>query len=226
MNVIDKKPNYKEVYSFIKERFSKTQLFSYGPFDETFYSMRVYETAKTILKLMNRSHKKQQILVACILHDIGKYNLKTSKLVTHNEMKYDSKNEWDKHPKLGVPIAKKLLSELGHSEEFIEQVCYLVEHHDARKGSLKNKPIELQILQDADLVADIGLAGFIRPFLYGTRFKRGVIHTIEFINSQKNHFNMARLNLKESKIIAKERLSQQKELFKQTSVLIKSDLLD
>ena len=166
MNSIDKNPDYKKIYKFVKDKFDRTTHFKHGPFDETYFTLRVYESAKEIISKLNKDINKEQVLVACILHDIGKIKLKASKMVSsHSPLKTFSE-EWHKHPKLSVPIAKKFLKQIRHSDEFIEKVCYLIENHDLRGDKLQKKSLELKIIQDADLIADIGFAGFIRPFLY------------------------------------------------------------
>src|SRR4030042_821637 len=166
MNSIDKKPNYKKIYKFVKDKFDKTTHFKHGPFDETYYTLRVYESAKEIIEHLNKSVKKEQVLVACILHDIGKIKLKPSKMFSRHDVLENASEEWRKHAKLGVPIAKNFLKQIGHSDEFIKEVCYLIENHDLRGEKLQVRSLELQMIQDADLIADIGFAGFIRPFLY------------------------------------------------------------
>jgi putative nucleotidyltransferase with HDIG domain len=225
MNSVDCKPDYKKIYSFIKKRFERTTHFKHGPYDETFYSLRVYESAKEIIKKLNKKVKKEPLLVAAILHDIGKTKLKSSKIFQRKPfLKKDSK-EWDKHAKLGVPIAKKFLKQIGHSEDFIQEVCYLIENHDLRGNALKKKSIELKILQDADLIADIGIAGFIRPFLYSGKFNSvSIINSIRFINKE-DRIKGEKLNLNESKQIARKKMKFQKELIREISKEIKSDLL-
>ncbi|MBU0457387.1 MAG: HD domain-containing protein [Nanoarchaeota archaeon] len=175
MNNTDNNPNYKKIYQIVKDEFLKTELFFSGPFDETYYSLRVHEMVKEIIEQIKDNCKVQQILVAAILHDIGKIKLDVSRLFDSNKKLDTAQDEWNKHPKLGVPIAKEILEKLGHSEEFIDEVCYLIANHDQRGEKLKIKSLELKILQDADLIADCGFAGFIRPFLYGSKFQRSVI---------------------------------------------------
>ena len=138
----------------------------------------------------------------------------------------NAKEEWDKHPQLGVPISKKILKGLGHSEEFIASVCYLIKNHDNRSGQIKNKSMELQILQDADLIADCGFAGFIRPFLYGSKFKRNIIGCIKYMQNEVNQVEKeGLLNLEVSKIIAKIKMKLEHKLIKEISKDINSDLL-
>jgi hypothetical protein len=60
MNSIDKNPNYKKIYKFVKEKFDRTTHFKHGPFDETYYTLRVYESAKEIIEKLNKSVKKNK----------------------------------------------------------------------------------------------------------------------------------------------------------------------
>jgi len=226
MNSIDKNPNYKQIYNFVKDQFNKTTHFKHGPFDETYYSLRVYESAKEIIEKLNNSVKKEQVLVACILHDIGKTKLKPSKFFSKYKFLENSPEEWHKHPKLGIPIAKKFLKQIGHSDDFIDEVCYLIENHDLRGDKLKEKSIELQILQDADLIADIGFAGFIRAFLYCGKFsEHSVISTIESLKTRDRTDGGSKMNIPISKTIAKREMKIQSDLAKEISKEIDSDLL-
>ncbi|MFC1753231.1 HD domain-containing protein [Thermoproteota archaeon] len=221
MNDIDKKPDYKGIYQYVCAGFNKTRLFYHGPFDETFYTLRVYESAKDIMKHVKCG--KQEVLVACLLHDIGKTKLKHSLIIHKGQKREDSHKEWHKHARLGVPIARRFLKKAGHSEDFIDKVCYLIENHDTRDGT--KKPVELQVVQDADLIADIGFAGFIRPFLYGTKFKRGVVGTINYIQTAAKRTEEQQLNLKISKIISEDKIKLEERLAKQIAKDTKTDLL-
>jgi hypothetical protein len=90
----------------------------------------------------------------------------------------------------------------------------------------KDKSIELQILQDADLVADCGFAGFIRPFMYGSKFSRQIIGTIKYLKTEVNRVEQdGLLNLEVSKTIAKRKIEIEKKLIKEISLDINSDLL-
>lgn len=226
MNSIDENPNYKQIYKFVKDKFNKTTDFKHGPFDETYYTLRVYESAKEIIEKLNKSVKKEQVLVACILHDIGKIKLKSSKMFSRHEILENAFEEWHKHAKLGVPIAKKFLKQIGHSDDFIEEVCYLIGNHDLRGDKLQERSLELQIVQDADLIADIGFSGFIRPFLYCGKFsKQSVIGSIEFIKEEDRTDDGDEINLPISKTITKREMKIQSDLVKEISKEIDSDLL-
>lgn len=224
MNQKDKNPNYKKIYTFLKEKLEKTNHFQSGPFDETYFTMRVYASAKEIMQeLKNKDVKREEVLTACILHDIGKTKLKPSKLFKQKEFTPNIHEEWRTHSQKSVPIARKYLKREGHSDEFINTVCYLIENHDKRQ--LEANTIELKILQDADLLADIGLIGFVRPFLYAGKFQKSILTQLAYLLREDRTENGNALNLKESKKIAKEKIKQQKELTMQLVRDIDEDLI-
>ncbi|MFW5852794.1 MAG: HD domain-containing protein [Nanoarchaeota archaeon] len=227
MNKKDSKPDYKKLYSIARDRYLKTKYFHSGPFDETYYTLRVYESSKEIIKMLkSKKVDKNIVLTASILHDIGKTKLSTSKVFGKRGMIKNAKLEWYKHAKLGKDIARRILKEEGHSLDFIDKVCFLIENHDKRGKMLKEKSIELQILQDADLLADCGFAGFIRPFLYSGMFNhQGVIDSIKYIEHEDNRVERSNLiNLKTTRILAKKKMNLQRELVKNIKKDIRTDL--
>jgi HD superfamily phosphodiesterase len=125
-----------------------------------------------------------------------------------------------------VPIAKEILKKAGHSSEFIEEVCYLIEHHDWRAEKMTKRSLELKILQDADLIADCGIADFIRTFIFGGKFKRSIISSLKFKENEINRVERKNmLNLEVSKRIAGKKMKLKKELVCLMKEEIKSDLL-
>jgi len=231
MNKIDKNPNYKELYKVVKNRFDRTAHFNYGPFDETYYTMRVYECSKDIMEEIKKRKpsqkiKVQQVLVAAILHDVGKVKLKPSKLFAKHKLKENVNDEWHKHAELSVPIAKRLLKKMGHSPEFMDEVSYLIKNHALRADKLNERTLELEILQDADLIADIGLAGFVRCFLYSGKFSRSIIDSIRYLQGEDRTNSGKELNLQVSKEIAKQELKIQNNLVEEISNELDTDLLD
>jgi HD superfamily phosphodiesterase len=226
MNHIDQNPNYKEIYNIVRDLFESTEHFYCGPFDETYYSLRVYESSKEIINKLNQKVSIPAVLVASIFHDIGKTKIDTSKMFTSSGKTDSAVKEWKKHAMLGVPIAKKILKKLDYSNDFILNVCYLIKNHDCRGNIIKNKSIELQVLQDADLIADCGFAGFIRPFLYGSKFNRQIINTIKYMQNENNRVEEeGLLNLEISKIMVQKKIKFEKKLIEEISKDIKSDLL-
>lgn len=224
MNSIDKKPNYKEIYTYVKNKFDNNTHFYHGPFDETFFTMRVYESAKEIINKIDSRVNREEILTATILHDVGKIKLSARKLFGQSKFNPEAKEEWREHAKKSAQIAKNYLKRKGHSKEFTERVCYLIENHDNR--NMINKTTELKILQDADLIADIGISGFIRPFLFAGKFKRSIISTINYLQTDNRIENGETLNLKESKELGREKMKKQQELAKEILKEIDSELLN
>ena len=91
---------------------------------------------------------------------------------------------------------------------------------------LKDKPLDLQILQDADLIGDWGFSGFIRPFLYCGKFPHQPV--FEAIEYAKNPTDITKffglINLDVSKKIANKRLKLQDKLLQQLCKEVKSGL--
>ena len=226
MNKTDRHPDYKKIYKIACAYFRKKNHFSSGPTDETFFTLRVFESAKEIIKMLNKKVKKEEILTATLFHDIGKSKLKMKKIFSKNGWADEFIEEWHKHPSLSAKLAKPLLKKLGHSQEFIEQVCYLIENHDKRDNFICKKSTELKIVQDADFIGDTGFAGFIRPFLWGGKFKSSVITQLQYMENNKNsRLDLKKINLEVSKkLIKKNRLLEQ-ELKKSMLELIDSELL-
>ena len=220
------KPNYKEIYEYVKNKFHKTNHFYNGPFDETYFTMRVFESAKEVMKELKsetrKKIKKEQLLVACILHDVGKTKLKPKKMFKKEGFTPQVREEWKKHADHSAEITRKYLKRKKYSEEFIQEVIYLVKNHDK---DIPNKTLELKILQDADLLADIGLIGFVRPFLYAGKFKKPIQEQIKYLEGEDRTKNGEKLNLKESKRIAARKIKRQKELTQEILQDLKSELM-
>ncbi|MDD4353846.1 MAG: HD domain-containing protein [Candidatus Nanoarchaeia archaeon] len=206
MNELDKNPNYKILWNEAKKLFKESGFFSYGCYDETFCTIRVFETAKEIMKILkNKNFNEQVVLVASIFHDVGKAKININKVFNKNgEDKKGADAEWGKHSILSPIIARKILKKYKYSDEFIEKVCYLIKNHDNK--NLKNKTLELKILQDADLVGDSGIVDIARNFANGGQFKRSILDNIKRIKK----FGILRygdynINLDESKKLIKEK---------------------
>ena len=223
MNSIDKNPNYKQLYQIVMEKFKKTYFFWNGPLDETFFTLRVYETAKELILKINLPVDKELILVSAILHDIGKINLNEETLKLKGTKDEKVKIEWKRHPKLSVPIAKEILTSLGHSQEFIQEVNHLIKNHSNKKCE---KSIELKILQDADQLADYGNESIIRCFLHAGKFEQTTIDSIKWLENHPIEDRHDKLNLEISKKMSIEKIKIHNQILKKLSKNIQSDLLD
>lgn len=231
MKGTDKTPNYKELYHVVQNIFKNSEHFYWWPYDETYYTLRVFETAKEIIKRGKLETKCNvpAILVACLFHDTGKCNINPSLVCTNQPLTPEGKREWKKHPQCSGPIARKHLSEMGYSNEFVNEVVHLVTSHDDWEEKKQNnqKSLELQVLQDADLLGDIGMASFIRVLIFAPKFKLSIIESIRHLQKKPARFKKEDyLSLNISKKIAEEKIAFQHQLIKEIGDDIKSELLD
>ncbi|NHJ31452.1 MAG: HD domain-containing protein [Asgard group archaeon] len=217
-------PDYKKLYEIVCDLYSDTEHFYYGQWDETFYTLRVFETCRMLIKRSRIKVEEEIILTAAIFHDIGKTKLDTEKKI---------KNQWDKHPSYGAEITREILRDQGYSNGFVEKVVYLVKHHDNRPGKVEMvRSSELKILQDADLLADMGIASFVRPFLYSGKNKRKTIDNVNYIKAARSNDggiskeNLYRLNLKSSKRMAMKLIKESDKLNNKIYKMTQSELLE
>lgn len=78
----------------------------------------VWEHTKVAMK---RSNTDLQIRLTLLLHDIGKpYSYQEDGEVRH----------FHGHPQKSAEMAQEILKRLGYDERKIEDICYLVAHHD------------------------------------------------------------------------------------------------
>ncbi|NHJ87515.1 MAG: HD domain-containing protein [Asgard group archaeon] len=217
-------PNYKRLYEIVCDLYSDTDHFYYGQWDETFFTLRVFETCKELIKKNRAKLEDDVILTAAIFHDIGKTKLDTEEKI---------QEEWDKHSIYGSELTREILEKEDFSNDFIDKVVYLVKHHDDRPNKVEMiRTDELKILQDADLLADMGIASFVRPFLYSGKNKRKTIDNVNFIKSTKRNNgtlskeNLYRLNLKSSKRIAMKLLKESERLNKKIFKMTQSELVE
>ncbi len=217
-------PDYKKLYEIVCDLYSDTNHFYYGQWDETFYTLRVFETCKQLIKKTRMNIDEEIVLTAALFHDVGKTKLDTEEKI---------KKEWDDHPDYGAEIVREILRDRGFKNDFVEKVVYLVKHHDDRPNKVQMvRTLELKILQDADLLADMGIASFIRPFLYSGKNKRKTINNVNYIKSARekdgsiSKENLYRLNLKASKRLAAKMIKESDKLNDKIFKLTESELLD
>jgi len=216
--------DYKKLYEKICELYAKTEHFSYGHWDETFFTLRVFEICKELISKTRLKVNEEVILTAAILHDAGKIKLDTPEKI---------ENDWDKHSIYGAEMARKILQEEHLNNEFIEKVIFLVKYHNIRPNKLDMiRPNELKILQDAELLADMGIADFIKPFLRTAISKKKTLDCVNFIReNQKDKANLLRknkqsLNLRISKKIANKLIKESIELNNKIFKITNSELLE
>ena len=224
MEILMSPPDYKKLYEIVCDLYSNTEHFYYGQWDETFYTLRVFETCKDLIKKTKTTVEEEIILTAAIFHDIGKTKLDTEEKI---------KKDWDNHPTYGAQITREILTNQSFENDFIEKVVDLVKHHDDRPNKVDMiRSEELKILQDADLLADMGIASFVRPFLYSGKNKRKTLENVNYIKSERrsnggiSKENLYRLNLKISKRVAKKLMREADKLDDKIYKMTQSELVD
>ncbi len=81
-------------------------------------------------------------LIAAYLHDIG---------IKEAEKKHNSAAPRYQHEE-GPPVARDLLSSIGATEELINDVCKIIDHHHTPKPE---ESLEFKAVYDADLIANL-----------------------------------------------------------------------
>lgn len=139
---------------------------------------RVYKCAVAIAQ--NESSANMLVVIlGALLHDIA-----------------DSKFH-DGDENLALQISCNFMRKLEIQEEIIEQVVDIIKRISFKHefGAPKLKPIELQIVQDADRLDAIGAIGIARAFSYGGYKKRVMynpeIKPVTYSNSEDYKANTA-----------------------------------
>lgn len=89
---------------------------------------------------------KEAVLVSAIFHDVG----------------YGIDKDSNQHAENGAKICKDYLLEKGFSIELVDFVTYLVRNHSKKDlMSMKDTPLELIILMEADLLDETGALSIV-----------------------------------------------------------------
>ncbi len=144
--------NYDELFAYVKTALeaydhhggvAKNRI-KYSRFEHT---ERVYRWAMILAEDFVGKIDREALQVATILHDIG-YSL--------------NKEDMRHHAEDGAVLAKEYLESIGYPAERTAFVCELIARH-SDKGILQdaNTPMELVLLQEADLFDDTGAHGIV-----------------------------------------------------------------
>ena len=111
------------------------------------HTERVYRWAMILAEDVEDEIDMEALKIATIFHDIG-YSL--------------NKEDMREHAKDGALLCKEYLDDIGYPEEKTAFVCDLIARH-SDKGVLQSEdaPLELVLLQEADLLDDTGAHGII-----------------------------------------------------------------
>lgn len=97
------------------------------------------------------------VTIAAWLHDIAKPGLVGIK----------------EHGKVGADMARNLLMKEGLEKTMIDQVCDVIEKHVGLTLEEPIKPLEAQIVWDADKIVKLGVVGFIHMLINGIKLFPG-----------------------------------------------------
>lgn len=135
---------------------------------------RVLGLALQIAENTNSHVDYKVLILSVLLHDIGR--LAEDRLGKH-------------HAVISAEIAKKLLENLGFSEDLVERVVEAIRTHSFSRNE-QPRSLEAMILSDADKLDAIGAIGVARTFMLGERWGRGIDGTVK-------HFYEKLLKLKD-----------------------------
>ena len=91
---------------------------------------------------------RELVLVATLLHDTGWAHVDEDRIISEG-----FRGDWRKsdirfeHEAQGCEVAKRVLPDLGYSDEFIDKVTAIIEGHDTRQEA---HSIEDALMRDAD----------------------------------------------------------------------------
>lgn len=176
------------------EDWRKTQLESEKPL----YNYR-YDHVELVVKLSQHIAKQTDadldiITIAGWLHDIAKPGL----------------GGVENHGELSAEMAQQFLEQEAMDSKIIKRVCDVIRKHVGLTLDKPLKPLEAQILWDADKIVKLGMVGFIHFLLNGIRINPGM--NIQEISTRiREYIPLAKkivqsMNTTKGRKIAEERL--------------------
>ena len=104
-------------------------------------------------KIQNTEHADWDVVfVSALFHDV--HRVMSCRLGTF----VSAKNAMDE--------VGSILAEFNFDNEFLAKVLYVIENHDDKDMEISKMPIELQIVQDADILDAVGIQGLKRTLKY------------------------------------------------------------
>lgn len=91
------------------------------------------------------------ITISALFHDIHR-------VLSNKEGKFVS-------AEASIPYVREILKEFDIDSDSLEKILYIIQEHDNKVNDI-NMPIELQIVQDADILDAIGEIGLNRTLIY------------------------------------------------------------
>ena len=114
---------------------------------------RVISSCKEILK--ETDCDEEVVIVSALFHDLHR-------VLSNKEGRFISAEE-------AMPYVREVISGLDLTDDVRNRVLYVIQEHDNKKYR-GEKPIELQIVQDADILDSLGQVGLSRTLTYCKRY--------------------------------------------------------
>lgn len=171
-------------------------------YEDADYKYHILPVVKNALLLAKKLNADAEVVeAAAYLHDIGR-GTKREQFIIKDE---------EEHHATGAEETKKILKDLGHSEEFIQKVAHCVLTHRRRKGQ-KLDSLEAEIIACADAMAHFdAFLNLFTVFLKTAKFEDAIIEIERKMDTDWNK----KLTLLEAKEIAREK-------YKAITLLLKS----
>ena len=101
------------------------------------HSLRVANIGRLIA--LEEGINEEKTVISCLLHDIG------------YSMEFKDKSEYINHGRIGAKLARPFLSELGYSEQEVEEMCFGIAIHVDDKADFEHESTKLALtIGDAD----------------------------------------------------------------------------
>lgn len=193
----------------IEEKFFNISEPAGGPGYRILHAKRVYRYLSNIFKQQRKELEnvnKDAVLAGGILHDIGDLER-----VTDNNIDYSSQID---HSKSGAKIVKKELRKYNLQPSLINSIAEIIKNHHSYNPS---NSIETKLVQDADLLDELGLINVWQMFSYSYNSGRNLEKTIDYWNEEgfkRKKSCIENCNFDFTKKIAENRLREMTNFFK------------
>ena len=115
---------------------------------------RVVASCQEILKEVDCD--EEVVIISALFHDLHRVQ-------SNRQGKFISAED-------AMPFVKEVLTQFNLKEDVRDRILFVIQQHDNKK-SREFKPIELQIVQDADILDSLGSVGLNRTLTYCKRYK-------------------------------------------------------
>ncbi len=130
---------------------SASEYFTRLSLDDTMHTIRVYNVAIEIGK--SEGANLDILALGALLHDIGKIQRDSTK----------------GHASAGVPISERILKKIDCTDDESSIIIDCVAKHQIKNPESESNNLEVQIIQDADLIDELGAIGIIKCVSFHTK---------------------------------------------------------